>query len=78
MKFWAAEEEKDQRSWKEHSRIATMVPNVTALRFFPSFIRGGENIGMIVGLESGELSVWLKGSGSEIKDWQRVGVFEPF
>lgn len=42
-----------------HSQIEEGNPSATAVRFFPNFLSKGSNYGLLVGLESGDIIVWI-------------------
>lgn len=70
LKFWDYSEEENK--WNEHSSIAKDVPNVTAVAFFPCAIIQGSSLGIVVGLDTGEISVWTKPFKLDAKEWTSV------
>lgn len=59
VKFWDYNEE--QKLWVEESTIENGLDNVTSLTFFPTDLDLGEaRRAIVVGVDSGELSIWTK------------------
>lgn len=73
LKFW--DYCKDSNSWVEHSSVAKNIHNVTALAFFPSAILHSTSLGIVVGQDTGELTIWIKPFNHEIKEWTKVYSF---
>lgn len=76
LKFWDYSE--DQHKWVEHSSVAKNLINVTSLAFFPSAIMDRSSFGIVVGLDSGEISIWTKPMDNSIVDWTRVFTFPKY
>ncbi|CAI2384101.1 unnamed protein product [Moneuplotes crassus] len=77
LKFWEYCEEKNQ--WAEESKIEKGLNNVTSVAFFPGFLNlGSPSFGVVVGVDSGELSIWTREVESSIKEWTLAYKFPEF
>ena len=76
LKFWDYSSE--ETKWIEHSSIAKSISNVTALAFFPSLIQNSSAFGIVVGQESGEITIWTKPASQDVKIWEKVYSFPDY
>lgn len=73
LKFWNFDGE---NQWSEHSSVNKDLPNVTAVAFFPTEIYG--KLGIVVGLDSGEISIWTKPTELTVTEWTRQCAFPEY
>jgi len=68
VKFWNGLVEDQSSIGKLHSDIPSEVPSATAVRFLPNFVK--KTYSVMVGLETGELSIWSM--QKDTTTWNRI------
>lgn len=67
LKVWNFDS--DQSKWIEHSNIKKGVKNATAVAFFPSLVLNSTSLALVIGEDSGEISIWSKPYSLSATEW---------
>ena len=76
LKFWDFSQ--SESKWIEHSSVAKSISNVTALAFFPYYIQKQASLGIVVGQETGEITIWTKPESLDAKEWTKIYSFPEY